>query len=1081
MNESPDDKLAIDRLRTLFVDLHQKKLINQNPGKAPRAVFRKQHGVVFGMFTINPDLRAKYKIGLFNSPGEHFPCVLRFSSDTAPTKNDLNSTVGVGIKVLTDRFPNPNFEGPNVDFIFQNFDRFFVNTAEEMADFETAALILGNVDTYLDEHKRVKELIDEMARPEGSCLTTTYWSVVPFKLGNDYIVKYRLTPCEVEKSYPVEDKNYLANDLQQRLLNKRYSFKLELGVQTTKDAQDKVNQLQEKWNPIEWVEAATIELVEQDICSKGQPEFGDQLSFNIWRVPEEHSPLGSIATARKSVYEYSAKTRYSANGWIYQESDHLPEQYKQGSEESPLDTEIVTAAIYPSIGVMRVGNSDEFYMGPLVPEPNPDNNLDNYRDQFGRLKRQAAQFRIYGLNAKGKVVKELTMDKNAKIEWSVHLANQKAAWYEFNIALDIPDAKNYPACNPRNLKINDRKSLIIDGGRQIIKNTKAQEKKVFKGNFLTKSDIYLGELFLEDTSSRLIVLGGKGKAENINGDMAITFANNDGWYDDTSDGPVRAKVQLNGKDIQVKPAWVICGPPDYAPMQKSVRTMWDLMRDLAVTNKLLPIPELPSLKEDILPIFQRMTDLQWVNKGFSDYFGALGPFNFNSPEWMHKISDASQGNLEFRRILYNQFRKIDLPASQSPALWPWLYGDGVEIPQENTNTQHSTLTGLQLRFLKQWMEGKFINDLKKPGIEGCPFHAAKEEAVQDKWKNIDEYPVGEQPDLLTRAALDYCLADAFHPGCEITWPIRNPNMYMDAFRMKHESTKSFMDNDEDLSKYLNYGATINYTLPDADVNPFGGQVAGGLTRWMAIPWQTDTSSCRDGYDLNYDPYVPTFWPARVPNNILALSDAIQLESPELGMKEKLALFNYRKEWLADLPGEPTRFTDYREVINSMVSHYDRVGVVLQREVEGVERITDKIQIAFPKTLQHLVNVIYELLHQPTWLTKDDLYAILKPIFKDDFNKIGNTIDFLLEFKERTEKFLSKSIASISKIEKSGGVKLLSGVQKSRSEAMVQTQLQEGLKRIIAEADENYKKAILKPGTEVITIHEQFRRQTQHKQ
>lgn len=1073
MNASSDDKLAIDRLRTLFVDLHQKKLINQNPGKAPRAVFRKQHGVVFGVFTVNPDLSEKYKVGIFNSPGEEIPCVLRFSSDTAPSQSDLNSTVGVGIKLLTDRFPNASFEGPNVDFIFQNFDRFFVNTAEEMADFETAAIILGTADAYLDEHQRVKKLIDEMAHPEGSCLNATYWSVVPFKLGDEYIVKYRLTPCEREQSYPLEDKNYLANDLQQRLLNKRYSFKLELGVQTTANAENKIDKLQDKWNPIEWVEAATIELVRQDICSKGQPEFGDQLSFNIWRVPEEHIPLGSIATARKSVYEYSAKTRYSANGWVYRENDHLPEHYEQGSDDSELDNEIVTAAIYPSIGVMRVGNSDEFYIGPLVPEPNPENKLDNYRDQFGRLKRQAAQFRIYGLNAKGKVVKELTTDADAKIEWSVHLANQKAAWYEFNVALDIPDAKNYPACNPRNLKINDRRSLIIDGKKQTIKKTKAAARKVFKGNFLTKNDIYLGELFLEDTSNRLIVLGGKGKAENINGDMAITFANNDGWHDDTSDGPVTARVQWNGKDIQVEPAWVICGPPDYAPMQKSVRTMWDLMRDLAVRNKLLPIPELPSLKEDILPIFQRMTDLQWVNKGFSDYFGALGPFNFNSPEWIAKISDASQGNLEFRRILYNQFRKIDLPASQSPVLWPWLYGDGVEIPQENTNTQHSTLTELQLRFLRQWMEGKFINDLTKSSPEGCPFHAAKGEQMQEKWKDIDDYPVEEQADLLTRAALDYCLADAFHPGCEITWPIRNPGMYMGAFRIKHESAKSFRDNDEDLSKYLNYGATINYTLPDADVNPFGGQVAGGLTRWMAIPWQTDTSSCRDGYDLGYDPYLPTFWPARVPNNILALSDAIQLESPELGMKEKLELFKYRKEWLGDLPGEPTRFTDYREVINSMISHYDRVGVVLKSEIEGVEQITENVQVAFPKTLHHLVNVIYDMLQQPEWPTKDDLYAMLKPVFKDDFNKIGNTIDFLLEFQERTEKLLGKSIASISE-------QFLSGEEKTNSAMLLQTQLQKGFKNIISEAEAYYKKEILKPGTEVITIHEQFRRQTQHK-
>ena len=44
---------------------------------------------------------------------------------------------------------------------------------------------------------------------------------------------------------------------------------------------------------------------------------------------------------------------------------------------------------------------------------------------------------------------------------------------------------------------------------------------------------------------------------------------------------------------------------------------------------------------------------------------------------------------------------------------------------------------------------------------------------------------------------------------------------------------------------------------------------------MAVPWQTDTASCRSGYYLGYgpryDPYVPTFWPARVPNQVLTRS------------------------------------------------------------------------------------------------------------------------------------------------------------------------------------------------------------------
>ncbi len=85
-----------------------------------------------------------------------------------------------------------------------------------------------------------------------------------------------------------------------------------------------------------------------------------------------------------------------------------------------------------------------------------------------------------------------------------------------------------------------------------------------------------------------------------------------------------ARVQFEGTVLTVQPAWVIVAPPDYAPMQKSVRTMWDLMRDTAIKAGLLPQPSLPSFLQDILPIFQRLTDLQWVNAGFASAFGFGG-------------------------------------------------------------------------------------------------------------------------------------------------------------------------------------------------------------------------------------------------------------------------------------------------------------------------------------------------------------------------------------------------------------------------------------------------------------------------
>ncbi len=65
--------------------------------------------------------------------------------------------------------------------------------------------------------------------------------------------------------------------------------------------------------------------------------------------------------------------------------------------------------------------------------------------------------------------------------------------------------------------------------------------------------MYLGEL-KTDEAGRLIVLGGHGKTGSVPGAKITTFANNDGWHDDTADGPVTATVSIAGRAIPVDPA-----------------------------------------------------------------------------------------------------------------------------------------------------------------------------------------------------------------------------------------------------------------------------------------------------------------------------------------------------------------------------------------------------------------------------------------------------------------------------------------------------------------------------------------------
>src|SRR5262245_19009521 len=161
-----------------------------------------------------------------------------------------------------------------------------------------------------------------------------------------------------------------------------------------------------------------------------------------------------------------------------------------GSSKPPKPRRIVRAAIHPAIGIARVGNSQkQYYFGPEIPGGLPIA-PDGYKDGRGAMKRQAARFRIFGLDAEGQVVREL-VEKEATIEWTVHLANMKASWYDFETALDIPEAEPTTRRNPAYRRIQ-RDALMIDPGpRQVAGRN---DSAVFDTGKFLGNRVYLGEI-----------------------------------------------------------------------------------------------------------------------------------------------------------------------------------------------------------------------------------------------------------------------------------------------------------------------------------------------------------------------------------------------------------------------------------------------------------------------------------------------------------------------------------------------------------------------------------------------------------
>lgn len=566
------------------------------------------------------------------------------------------------------------------------------------------------------------------------------------------------------------------------------------------------------------------------------------------------------------------------------------------------DTRIVRAAIHPAIGIARVGNSREaFYIGPQVADPAP-RDPGFYRDATGALKREAAEFRVYGYNASGEVVRELTSAAD-EIAWEVHVANRKAAWYQWQIAMDIPDAAQ-TVLPLRNAKTAARKTLAIDAGVQRIQGAEAASVACI-GQF-TGVPVQIGEL-RTDGHGRLLFLPGFGISASptqspiFNENDGNTFINADGWYDDTCDGPVSATVRVDGQPVPVEGAWVVSAPPNYAPQVKAERTLYDLLYSLYVQAGWLPFPQELSFTRDVYPILQRLSGLQWVNQGFATQFGHNGVFDFENPALIARLAalptdGGYDPNAEFRRQVFNSFRPAE-PKDGNQMPWPWLYGDGMTYPAGPSPLQNASISQTQSDILSRWAAGHFKADW------GC---------LPSPPDHIDAVPLQEQPAMLDRAALEFCLADAFHPGCELTWPMRHLTLYSAPFRIRRRPAGE---------PETDYGPTLDQATALSASGPLHAQGPGDLNRWMGLPWQADTAWCRAGYDTTYDPFAPAFWPARVPNQVLAEQDYAVVVDPNQPDARRIEAFTNRTNWNQPLHGTTA------EVMTTMVRIFGSMGLV----------------------------------------------------------------------------------------------------------------------------------------------------------
>ena len=578
-----------------------------------------------------------------------------------------------------------------------------------------------------------------------------------------------------------------------------------------------------------------------------------------------------------------------------------------GSSGSGGDIRRITrVAIHPAIGIARVGNSpDSFFFGPEVPGALP-HARSGFKDRNGAVARQAARFRVYGFDAHGRVVRELSA-RDGEITWRVNVANSKAAWYEIGTPFDIPGA---PAVPLRNTDVKDRAQLAVVPPGRSVSGTGAGPVALDGGAFLGES-VPLGEL-MTDGAGRLVFMPAPGKGYSPHSTPLGSFSSNPGWTDDICDGVVRASVKLGGRMLEADPAWVVSTPPNYAPaIATGLVTAYDAARSTLVDAGMLE-PGGVDFAQDILPIFARLVDMQWVSAGFFQSNGWGSPADWLADGMPQRLADASQANAAFRKRVFATFRDPAFVKAQPDAV-PQLYGDHTQFPLDN-NREWLAVTPLQYRKLRAWANGDFT------GGAGTTQTAT----------SLDALPLHARPAALDRAVLESVLGGAFHPAIEVPWTLRTREVWEKPFRLRVRSNTF---------ELRDYGKQLTTAKVYSRGGPLDGVSPGDLTRWLGDPWHADGASCRSGYQRSISLILPTFWPARIPTQVLSEGDYQIVMDRGRPMSERLAAFRRRRDWERFI-AKPTR----PPTLELMVREWPKLGMVANRPGPGDPQFPQKFKV-----------------------------------------------------------------------------------------------------------------------------------------
>ncbi len=439
--------------------------------------------------------------------------------------------------------------------------------------------------------------------------------------------------------------------------------------------------------------------------------------------------------------------------------------------------------IHPSIGIARVGDStSDYYLAPdswhrdFIPE-------DGYRDAEGKIKRMGVRFRIYELDADGEVLGEVTATANVEIQWRVHLVNKKAA-------------KDHPFGSGTPLNPEDPATMTIDPGVQEIAG---DQREVEVSGFIGPSaeiEVKLGDLKTDD-DGRLVVLGGHGAAGSWKASpLPPGTVHNPDWFDDTSDGPVRATILITEGDsiqsFEARSAWVVVAPPDYAHPVMNLVTLYDVVRD---RSDPAPVASTVSFTSDVYPILRRVPHQQWTLMAqLASRFGRTamhahgiqgtdpvlagahqmhrGGGDFFDPKVFLKLHINNPSHPRFAEAQGLRMHVLDRLKDPRPG---GATSGGIGEPHSMPAVEQLTLTPTQYETLSRWRDDLFVDDWDRAWNPVDP--------PADFEPEFEPLSLADQPAALDRAALEGGMGGPFAPGIDAGVLLADETTYDEPFHI----------------------------------------------------------------------------------------------------------------------------------------------------------------------------------------------------------------------------------------------------------------------------------------------------------